>query len=675
MHIGFGTSKKFLFVPFILSLTCLSPQLQALEDSKYLNMSLQDLLNVEVSSVSKKMELLRNAGAAVFVISNDDLRRSGATSIPEALRMAPGLNVARINASSWAVSARGFNGRFANKLLVLMDGRSVYESSFSGVYWDVQDTMIEDIERIEVIRGPGATLWGSNAVNGIINIISKHSIDAQGGRATVAVGSHEKIGSFRYGGSLSDNVYGRTYLKYKKQKNLVDTLHDTNAGDDWASLRGGFRIDGELGGVNKLTLQGDTYQNKENQIVQLWQPTAPYQGNVKDAFSVSGWNTLMRWEHVLDNDSATTLQVYYDHTKRDEVYAGQQHDTFDVDFQHNFNLGQSQHVVWGLGYRNIKEIMRNSFSTSLINNKPENVLLSGFLQDDIKLFSDDLRLVLGSKFERNEYTGWEVQPNIRLTWALAENQTLWASVSKAVRTPSRFEAYAQAVAYVMPPNPPFVPVPITVHVVGNPNFESERLTAYEMGYRAQALDNVNIDIAVFNNVYDKLRSYERSQVQPRVLVDNQMKGCIHGFEVTANWQAYSWWQLHLAYSNQRNKLELLPNSTDRGSLLAAQGSSPKHQVSLRSNMSLSSNIELDIWGRYNGGLSNTSPNPAEPSINTVKAYTELDVRLGWKLSESAELSLVGKNLLQANHLEFIQESFIRATSVERSISGNITLTF
>jgi len=653
-----------------------SGSLQAADNADYMNMSLEDLLSVEVSSVSRKQELLHNAGAAVFVISARDIRRSGVTSIPEALRMVPGVNVARVNSNEWAISARGFNGHFANKLLVQIDGRSVYTPAFSGVYWDDQGTLLEDVERIEVIRGPGATLWGSNAVNGIINVITKHSIDTQGGLAVGGGGSYEQgFGSLRYGGALNDDSYARAYLKYRKQGQYRDFLTNAKAGDGWKSLRGGFRMDSELSHGDKLTLQGDVYHNRENQLIaQLWIPTAPYKASVADQFSTSGWNALARWEHELGGEDKAILQVYYDYNKRNEVYVGQQHRMLDVDFQHQFSLGEWQNLIWGAGYRHLREQVRATYAISFPGASPANNLVSSFIQDDVRLGSDALHLVLGSKFERNDFTGWEIQPNARLIWQVNDNQTLWGSVSRAARTPSRSELYGRAVVRVVPPVPPFVPVAIPVVVSGSPNISAETLTAYEIGYRVQPTATTNIDIAAFYNVYDHLRTYEHTSLVS-LMMANGMKGHTYGVELAADWQALEWWQLRLAYSNLNTKLSLLAGSNDTNSLLTGRGSSPKHQLSLRSSMSLPGNIELDLWGRYTSLLTHPSSDSVVRSVQSVNAYTELDVRLGWKPRDNLELSLVGQNLLHARHLEFIQESFIRPTAVERSVYAQAKLQF
>lgn len=538
--------------------------------------------------------------------------------------------------------------------------------------------MLEDVDRIEVIRGPGATLWGSNAVNGIINVITKHAIDTQGGVWVARAGSQQDIGALRYGGAIGDDTFAKAYLKYQKQKDLADNLTTAAAGDSWDSLRGGFRMDSELGSVDVLTVQGDVYHNNGNQFVaQLIQPTPPYVGAVMDAFKASGWNTLARWEHELGGDGATSLQFYIDHAKRDEIFIGQQYDTFDIDFQHHFHLGDWQHLVWGLGYRNIREKIRNTFAVSLVAPNSGNELVSGFLQDDIRLGSDALHLVVGSKFERNDFTGWEVQPNVRLTWSISEKKTLWGAISKAVHTPSRADNYGQAVVAVVPPLPPFIPVAVPVLAKGTTNMQSENLIAYELGYRTQLDDSLNIDIATFYNVYDKLRTFEQASLTT-VEIGNNIKGFAYGLEVAADWQATSQWQLRLAYSYLKIKLDTLNGSHDPTSITTAESSSPEQQVSLRSNLTLFSNLELDVWGRYNSRLLHDNADNVVAGTQPPAAYTELDIRFGWKASENLELAVLGQNLLHARHIEFIQESsiqLIRPTAVERSIAGTMTLLF
>lgn len=679
MNKAYLTFWEFM-LPVVTLLIFIPFQLQAAETNKYLNMSLEDLLSTEVSSVSRKQELLKNAGAAVFVISAEDIRRSGVSSIPEALRMAPGVNVARINSNQWAISARGFNGRFANKLLVQIDGRTVYTPSFSGVYWDVQDLVLEDIDQIEVIRGPGATLWGSNAVNGVVNIITKQAIDTQGGLLVAAGGTLDKsIGSLRYGGAIGSQAYGRGYVKYHKTGQMQDNLTGAPAGDGWDSLRGGFRVDMESSARNAFTIQGDIYKNKANQFVaQLAQPTPPYVGSVADAVKASGLNALVRWEHKASEENKATLQAYFDRAKRDEVFLGQYYDTVDVDFQHAFSLNESQQVIWGLGYRSIKEKIRNSFAASVVAPNSRSNVYSGFIQDNIELGSDALHLILGSKFEHNDYTGWEVQPNARMTWSVDDSHTIWAAASRAVHTPSRVDTYGRAVAGVIPAIPPFIPVATPVYGLGSTNLKAESLIAYEVGYRTQPNESLNVDVALFYNTYDNLRSFEPVPGTANVRIDNKIKGYGYGAELATDWQAQDWWQIRLAYSFLTIKLHTKAGSTDTTSITTGESSSPKQQVSLRSSMTLLSNVELDVWGRYNSPLKHRNAGALVPGTQAPAAYTELDIKLGWKPRENIELAITGQNLLHARHMEFIQETsvqLIRPTSAVRSVYGKVTLQF
>lgn len=419
----------------------------------YLDLPLEDLLSLEVTSVSKKRQPLSEAPAAIYVITQDDIKRSGVTSIPEALRMAPGVQVTRINSNKWAVSSRGFNGQMSNKLLLLIDGRSVYTPAFSGVYWDVQDTFMDDIERIEVIRGPGATLWGANAVNGIINVITKSAGNTQGGLLTLGAGSEEKgFAGFRYGASLGDHSQGRFYLKAFDRDGFSDLATGTDAGDQWKSYRAGFRIDGGASTEDGWTFQGDIYHTDENQYVaSQWVSTPPFNLPDDDNFNTTGWNLLTRWNHHLSDRSSMTLQLYYDHAERDELILGQTHDTFDLDFQHNLMLGNRHDVIWGFGYRAVKDDFDNTFAVSLSPDSRTNHLISAFVQDQIELVPDRFHLTVGSKIEHNDYTGFEVQPSVKMLWTPHERHTLWGSVSRAVRTPSRVEASGQVVIVGIPP--------------------------------------------------------------------------------------------------------------------------------------------------------------------------------------------------------------------------------
>src|SRR5712664_1687432 len=450
--------------------------------------SMEDLMNMQVTSVSKRTQKVADAAAAIFVITQEDMRRSGATSIPEALRLVPGLQVARIDQNKWAIGSRGFNGRFDNKLLVLIDGRSVYTPLLSGVYWNVQDVMLEDVDRIEVIRGPGATLWGANAVDGVINIITKSAKLTQGAGVTAGAGTEERAaGGVRYGGKLGDNTYYRAYTKYFDWGPSAYPLGMT-AHDGWDALRGGFRADWTPAGANSLTLQGDIYRTRFDETLTVASLSAPYSNTFPNDGKYSGGNILGRWNHTSEG-SSMSLQMYYDNTTI--IYhnlLGDNQNILDIDFQHGFHIGDSQQFVWGVGYRSIRDKNDASFTVSLQPNQVTLNQFSTFLQDEISLVDNRLQITLGSKFERNEFTGFEIEPNARLLWNLTPNQSIWTAVSRAVRTPALTEEGLRLNSAVIPPGTPPNPspfLPAVVAVFGSHQFNSEDLLAYELGYRAQ----------------------------------------------------------------------------------------------------------------------------------------------------------------------------------------------
>ena len=401
-------------------------------------LSMEDLMNIQVTSVSKRTQKVADAAAAIFVITQEDLRRSGATSIPEALRLVPGLEVARIDENKWAIGSRGFNGRFDNKLLVLIDGRSVYTPLFSGVYWNVQDVMLEDIDRIEVIRGPGATLWGANAVNGVINIITKKAKATQGGLATAGGGNEERGSvSARYGDKIGGDTTYRVYGKYFDWA-PSQYANGGTANDGWEAQRGGFRADYTPAGSNSFTLQGDLYHSGYNETLTVPSFAAPYSNTFPNTGAYSGGNVLGRWNHSSEGGSMS-LQMYYDNTTlADNSLFVDHQNIFDVDFQDGFHVGDAQQMVWGLGYRSIMDRNDPSFSVSLQPNQRSLNQFSAFLQDEISLVHS-LRLTIGSKFENNTFTGFEFEPNVRLLWTMTPNQSIWTAVSRAVRTPALTE--------------------------------------------------------------------------------------------------------------------------------------------------------------------------------------------------------------------------------------------
>lgn len=649
-------------------------------DPDMLGMSLEDLLDVQVTSVSKRSQSLSDAAAAVFVISNEDLRRSGVTNIPDALRMVPGLDVARIDANRWAVTSRGFNGRFANKLLVLMDGRTIYSPTFSGVYWESQDVILEDVERIEVIRGPGATLWGANAVNGVINIITRHAAETQGGMAVLGAGTEERgFATARYGTRLGEGTYGRIYAKTLKRDEFVNP-NGENAGDDWKALRAGFHLDSQTTDRDNLTIQGDIHHDNINQTVQLARLQSPYTTLVDDTAKVSAGHLIVRWGHTVSATSNWNLQAFYDRFDRDEEILHEQRDTIDLDLTHHTTFESGHDVVWGLGYRYTRDDFRSSSSIHVDPDSRRDQLFNAFLQDEITLVPEKLRLTLGSKFEYNDYTGFEVQPSARLAWAIDSTNKLWGSVSRAVRTPSRAEHDFRISTLVTPPlstENPF-PLPVEAIAVGNNEMDSETMIAYEIGYRIAPSRNLTLDLAVFYNDYDDLRTFTShtpvlstppTHLTIPALFNNGVRGRTYGAELATAWQAAKWMRFDLAYSYTESNIDWI-RSLDVSQNTAA----PRHKLSLRSSLDVRADLDLDIWYRYVGKTEVYNHTLSSDPFK-IDGYPSLDLRLAWRPVKNLELSLVGQNLFDNHHLEYIQELFTLPTEVQRGVYGRLEWKF
>jgi iron complex outermembrane receptor protein len=636
-------------------------------------LSLEELANLQVTSVSKKPEKLSHAAAAITVITQEDLRRSGVTTIAEALRLAPGLNVARVDSHTWAISSRGFNDTFANKLQVLMDGRSVYTPLFSGVHWDVQDTMLEDLERIEVVRGPGATLWGANAVNGVINIISKSAAETQGTLITGGGGSEElAFSSVRYGGQLSDKAYYRVYTKYFSRDSSVLPNGDT-ADDRWQMGRTGFRTDWDVTTGNTLTFQGDLYGGELDQTYNFPSLTPPSAGQATASrVEVSGGNLIGRWKHEFSATAEATLQLYYDKTHRNSPgFTVENRDTYDADLEHHLALGQYQEWVVGLGYRLSVDDIHNSFPVSFAPTHRSSQLFSCFAQDNIALVPEHLQLSLGSKFEHNDYTGFEFQPGARLLCAVNEHNSLWASVARAVRTPSRADEDIRLNNQVTPGAPPTV-----VSVFGNDDFHSEELLAYEVGYRVQPDRRLTLDIAAFYNDYDRLRTVELQGIAPdpslpgtpnvaTVLLENLAEGETYGAELSANWQMTDWWRWRGTYTFLRAQLHAKPGSNDANAE-QDESTSPHHQFSIQSALDLPWHLQLDGLLRYVDQVTDAR----------APSYLSLDLRVGWQPLKNLEISVIGQNLLDDRHPEFAPTVIpTQRTEVQRGIYGKLTFRF
>jgi iron complex outermembrane receptor protein len=667
-----------VFLTCVCSFSLADTSLSDAEQKDVTEMDMADLLKVQVTSVSKKAQALSDAPSAIFVISNEDIKRTGVTSVPEALRMAPGIDVARINSNKWAITARGFNGQFANKLLVLVDGRSVYTPTFAGVYWDAQDVMLEDVDRIEVIRGSGATLWGSNAVNGVINIITKQAENTQGGLVAAGGGNVETgFGALRYGKKLGDDTFARAYVKGFQRSNfpsLADQnqgLDSSSAGDSWNKQQGGFRLDSRLSNKDDLTVQGDLYQSHLNQAILEPTLSSPFFVNRTDNDAkIAGWNITSRLKHIFSTTSEYSLQFYYDHTERTEPLARQALDTLDVDFQHNFELMPGQNFIWGLGYRaNLDDFG----SMPLFRFNPssrDTQLFTGFLQDEFMLIDDKLWLTIGSKFEHNDYTGFEGQPSAKLMFAPSPKHRVWASVSRSVRTPSRGERNASIFAGIIPPL--FSPTPLTFSIDGNKQFKSEQLLAYELGYRFTLTNQMSLDLTTFYNDYNTLRSSSPGEITASGnvpnLFTNNTNASTYGFEAAATWQMLDWWRWDTTYSYLNSTVH--EKATDQ----PITSISPDHKVSLRAELNPVENVNLDFWLRY-GSSAKVRSARALGQFVPVGEYVTLDARLAWKFHPAFELSVTGQNLLDSHHLEFVEETFFVPTQLPRGVYGKLTFNF
>jgi iron complex outermembrane receptor protein len=643
---------------------------------KLTELSLEELMNVEVTSVSKKEEPLFKSTAAVFVISQEDIRRSGLTSIPELLRMVPGLEVARINSNQWAISARGFNGRFANKMLVLIDGRSVYNLSFSGVFWDMQDTLLEDIERIEVIRGPGASLWGANAVNGVINILTKRAEKTQGVLATLGGGSEERgFAGVRYGGALGSKAAYRIYAKSFLRDQSVDAT-GSGASDDWKALQGGFRMDWDPSGRDSLTWEGDLYTGEEGQTSLSGVPT--FSSDLTSSRNgFSGGNLLARWKRVFSDRSDLSLQIYYDRYSREIGDVSESRDTFDLDFQHRLGGGPRHDIVWGAGYRYmIDNIHFTGRTDSPFSPASRGLnLFSAFVQDEINLVQDRVRLTLGSKFEHNEYTGFEVEPSIRLLWTPRGRHVFWAAVSRAVRTPSRqdTDSLSQGPSASGQEGTPL----IEILSLTNTGIRSEVLVAGEIGYRLQASDRLSMDLTAFYGAYSNLKTSESTAPvlvdtpEPphwviRQYADYDMLGHTYGVEMAANWRITEAWKLSLGYTHFGIRLQTDASSGAAAGSGTTSGNDPRHQFNRRSHLTLPYNLEWDASLYYVDHL----------DAGSIPSYIRLDARFGWSPTKNLCVSVVLQNLLQPRHAEFGDSMDPQnSIQVQRGAYGKVTWRF
>jgi len=604
--------------------------------------------NSEIFSLSKKKENAFDAPSATYVLSSEDIRRSGATSIPEALRMVPGLQVARMDGNKWAISSRGFDRQFSNKLLVMIDGRTVYTTLFSGVFWDIQDYVIEDIDRIEVVRGPGGTIWGANAVNGIINIITKSAAQTQGAYVSQIVGNEDKsITEARYGGETESKDSYRFYVK-KAVRDGVDKYNSNISNNDGIKQdRAGFRYDISSIKDSTISVHGDIFSGTaKNYFATLRNPDQ----NNKDS---RGGNLVVNWNKKLTNKSSFILNSYLDYDQFHIPVLQRSARTLDIDFQHFYNFSKDNQFIWGVGYRQIEDDIEQSnvgsnvpLSYSIA--KRNDQWFSAFIQDKIGIIADKLYLTLGSKFEKNEFTGFEYQPNARLAYYPSRNQTLWAAVSRSVRTPTRGESDVT------------IKSGSAVINQGSPTYGIEQLIAYEVGYKVKPTSKTLVDATIFYNDYSKLRTFEGAVTAPPTpgvvpTAANLGHGESYGFEITGKLQATDKLKLEANYEHLNLNLHISDNSTDNRSVIGnldnlqnAEGQSPRDQFKFKAFYNITPKVEFDNILYYVSGLNKGINNRS----TGIPSYFRFDTRLGYLVTKNLDLSIGIQNLLDQRHTEF-----------------------
>ncbi len=645
-------------------------------------LSLADLAEVRLTSASRKPESVAETASAVFVLTAEDIRRSGATSIPEALRTVPGVEVVRANDNDWYVSIRGFNEETENKVLVLVDGRTVYSPLFSGVFWYEVDVVMEDIERIEVIRGPGAAMWGANAVNGVINIITKHTRDQQGALVSVTAGTVDRASiATRFGDRVGESGYWAAWAKAFRRDQLDDNRNpieiNTRMTDDWESIAVGFRYDWDPATPETLSIQGSWREIQADESFRHLFLTPPYSEIMTYRRRGNLYHLLGRYAHRPSPESEWSIQAFADGNHSEFGNADLQYETYDLDTQWRFPIGTRHDIVCGAGYRFLTDelVTHPEFGVTFFNPvKREQHLVSMFAEDEIAVIPNRLSLRLGTKVEHNVYTDWEVQPNIRVNGKLSPHHTLWGAVAHAVRTPTRLDSDFFGNAGVVPP----AALPAALQSAGLPGRneileadpESEELTAYEVGYRYHPGSRFWLDTALFYNDYDKLRTFEiltpgyvPANDPPRyvfrVAPDNGKKGYSYGAEVSSTWRVLDCWALVGSYTYIELDLETRPGSMDVVGLTAVEQNSPRHRFSIHSQWDLTRTIECDLMIRYVDDIEGVNADD----------YTTFDLRLAWSPNDQFELALVGQNLAEEWHREF------RVYEVERSAYAKMTCRF
>ncbi len=639
------------------------------EEIDLTDLSIEQLMQSQVSSVARTDQKFSDAAAAVFVVTQDDIQRSGVTHIADVLRIVPGLQVARISADQWAVTSRGFNGRYANKLLVLLDGRNIYSPTFAGVRWENLDLVLNDIERIEVIRGPGASVWGDNAVNGVINIITKHTEDTQQGIVSVVAGNKERaIVELRYGDQIDNNAHYRVFGKFLYRDEMLD-LQGNNAKDDWVQGRAGFRVDWNSNIGDRLMIEGDGYVSKVQDSFLF--PNDNQSGAARPSpEDNSGANILARWEHDISVASKTRTQFFYEYFDvENSNFGSEQSHTFDFDFQHDLAVLNNNYLNWGLGYRLVVDSFFDSRYATTDQTEEYLHRVNAFVQDKIVLFGDKLHLTLGTKIEYYTLSGWNYQPSVRLLWKFQSNHRLWASFSRATRSPSRGETTLGLRPLAAPS-----PIPLNIVGVANPNLDEERVLSYELGYRGWWGNRYSLDLAFFYNDYEDLVTGTLGQIdfvngQIPVSLVNGATAKTWGIEAATDWRPIDLLRIQMSYSF----LKVNYRDSSNSSRTVRPRTDPVNQFSFRGSYDVSSNVTFDATVRYVDSISSLDTLLSPP--RRVDNYVGLDLRIAWQPIKNIELSIVGQNINKSAHQEYVKELFAYPRQLERSFYGKVQWSF
>jgi len=608
-------------------------------------LDIDELSQIRVFTAFRIEETVQKTAAAISVITAEDIRRSGVTSIPEALRLAPGTEVQRINSNRYAIAIRGFNSEFSDKLVVLIDGRSVYTPQFSGVFWDMQDTILEDVSRVEVLRGPGGTAWGANAFSGVINVVSKPAQETQGLLLSGTLGSFDwGRASMRYGGKLGENTWYRVFT-HASFYGETEKPKGTGLHDQWNSFLGGFRIDSNLTASDSLTMLGGINYAEPLQ----------YSSSVPDRFPAFGGYLLGRWLHTFSTSSKLEMQLYYDAVRRDMLQNPVKTDTIDFDARHRFELGSMQQIHWGVNYRFIHSRTKNT-AQHIFDPSERNIHQTSFFAEDmLKLIPDTLSMTVGCKLEYYTITSsWEALPNARLAWTPNSYHTIWASVSRGVRSPnlSDRDLNINTAFFITRPNPDPV---------------NEKVWAYQVGYRGALANRFSVDLSGFYYNYSDLSTDELvgSAMPPTFVGANNLEGHSSGLEAALTWQSFDWWRWKLNYTFLKMDLNTLPASNYSGATFTEKRS-PRNQVMLWWSFQPYRNLDIDAIFRYTDKI----------EAYSLPAYWGADLRIAYRPKPGIEIAVVGQNLFDPQHPEWGRSpGFPSASEIPRSVYGKLTVTF